>query len=396
MAFNIILDVLIVLAAALFVGELFEQVCLPAVVGEILSGIIIGPSLLGLIGISEAVSAVSSLALFFIIFHIGFEMKTRMVRGKVAGASLLSVTSFIIPLFLAMFAAFFLLPFGTQESFIVALAIAVPSISIISVLVLQYRLLETTTGQIVLSSVTISDIISFIILSGLVRPIQGTLIVVLEIVAFIVAFVALDWVLNRYSESFQRILTRGSKFLRREDFSYALLIIIGLTISVVFQNMGLSYILGAFFAGLIVHDGLIGRKPFDRISQTLSTMNRVFFIPVFFGLAGVEVMLQKIGYELYFSLALLIALSLGIGVYLTYFTSKRVLKPKIDVVPKQVAGILSGRGAIGIVIATVALNEAAISDVGFSLVIIATLVMSLTIPFLAGKMCRQNLPESPG
>jgi Kef-type K+ transport system membrane component KefB len=388
LAFSVITDVLIVLASALLVGELFEQFCLPSVVGELLSGMIIGSSLLGLVVITEPASAISSLALFFIVFHIGFEMKTHMVRGKLVGASLLSVTSFVLPLLFAIFASFLLFPFGAQENLIIALAIAIPSISIISVLVLQYHLLESMTGQIILSSVTISDILSFIILAGIVRPLQNTLIIVLEIIAFVVIFVGLDWVLNRRPEDFQRLLNRGSRILRREDFSYALLIIIGLAISVVFQNIGLSYILGAFFAGLIVHDGLIGRKPFDRISQTLSTMNRIFFIPVFFGLAGVEVMLQNINYSLYLELGLLITIVLAVGVLTTYYVSKVVLRRKIDVVPKQTAGILSGRGAIGIVIATVALNEGSISNVGFSLVILATLVMSLTIPFLAGKMCK--------
>ena len=67
---TIITDVLIVLASALLVGELFEQLCLPSVVGEILAGMIIGPSLFGLVFADDAVKAVSSVALFFIIFSI--------------------------------------------------------------------------------------------------------------------------------------------------------------------------------------------------------------------------------------------------------------------------------------------------------------------------------------
>lgn len=385
LGFTIITDILILLAAALLVGELFEQFNLPSVVGEILSGMLIGPSVLGLISSDDALTAVSSVALFFIIFHIGFEMKTHMIRGKLTGASLLSLTSFLVPLALVSVAAFLLLPFDAQENFIVALAISIPSISIVSVLVLQYKLLATSTGQFILSSVSISDVLAFIVLAGIVRPLQSTLMIVLEITVFIVVFILSDWTLNKYPEAFQRLLMKASKFLRREDFSYAMLIIIGLTISVVFQSLGLSFILGAFFAGLIVHDGLISRKSFNRISQTLSTMNRIFFIPVFFGFAGVEVVLQNVSSALYVVLGLLIVVALVTGVSLTYFVSKILLRRKIDIVPKQTAAFLSGRGAIGIVIATVALNEGAISNVSFSLVILSTLIMSLTIPFLAGK-----------
>jgi Kef-type K+ transport system membrane component KefB len=390
LAYTIITDVLIVLAAALFVGELFERICLPSVVGEILAGMLIGPSLLGLVVTNDAIQAVSSIALFFIIFHIGFEMRTHMVRGKLFGASLLTITSFLVPLVFTVLAAMVFFPFGTEANFIVALAISVPSISIISVLILQYNLLRTVTGQIILSSVTISDVLAFVILAGVVRPLESTLTIILEISIFSSAFVALDYTLNRKPEAVRQLLIRASKFFRRPDFSFVFLIIVALSVSVIFQNIGLSYILGSFFAALIVHDGLIGRKAYDRISQTLSTMNRIFFIPLFFGFAGLEVMLGSISYFYYVGLAVLVAIALGVGVSLTYYASKKVLLRKMDVIPKQVGGILGGRGAIGIVIATVALSEGSINEAGFSLVILATLIMSLAIPFLSGKIIQEK------
>jgi Kef-type K+ transport system membrane component KefB len=199
--------------------------------------------------------------------------------------------------------------------------------------------------------------------------------------------------LNRKPEAFQQLLARSSRFFKREDFAFVFLIIVALSVSVIFQNMGLSYILGSFFAGLIVHDGIIGRKPFGRISQTLSTMNRVFFIPLFFGFAGLEVMLSGIDYFFYVGLAVLIAIALGVGVSLTYYASKKMLQNKMDIAPKQVAGILGGRGAIGIVIATVAFSEGSLNESVFSLIILATLIMSLAIPFLAGKIIQKKKRE---
>jgi Kef-type K+ transport system membrane component KefB len=77
-----------VLAAALLVGEIFERFHFPSVVGEILAGMIIGPSVLCLVVANEPLQAVTSIALFFIIFHIGFEMKTQMINRKLGVASL--------------------------------------------------------------------------------------------------------------------------------------------------------------------------------------------------------------------------------------------------------------------------------------------------------------------
>ena len=393
MALTIITDVLIVLASALLVGEIFEQLCLPCVVGEILGGMIIGPSVLGLVVSNDAIQAISSVALFFIIFSIGFELRTQMVRGKLINASLLTITSFLAPLVLTALLALIFFPFGAQANFVIALAISIPSISIISVLCLQYNLLSTTSGQLILSSVTISDVLAFVIFAGVVHPFESTLTLVIEIAIFIIGFVIVDWILNRKPEAFKQFLARTSSLFRREDFSYVLLIIVGLALSVIFQIIGLSYILGAFFAGLILHDGLIGRSAFNRISKTLSTMNNLFFIPIFFGFAGIEIVLQSIGFLSFAGLALIIVVALGAGVSLTYYVSKNVLQSKMRIFPKQLAGILSGRGAIGIAIATIALEEGTISGEGFSLVILATLAMSLVAPFLAGRMFRQRFPK---
>ena len=391
--FSIITDVLIVLAAALLIGELFERFSLPSVVGEILAGMIIGPSLLGLIVADNALRAISSIALFFIIFHIGFEMKTQMLQRKIRIASLFSITSFLVPLALMMVAGMFFFPFGNGENFILALAIAVPSLSIVSVLIWQYKLLQTTTGQIIVASVTISDLLAFVFLAAILRPIESTLTIILEIIVFIIIFAVLDLLLNHKPEFIRRILFCASGFFKRTDFAFALLLVIALLVSAVFQIMGLSYILGAFFAGLIFHDGLIGRKAYDRVSQTLSTMNSIFFVPIFFGFAGVEVILAGINYLDYIGLVVLISIALGVGVSLTYYVSRKALKPEVDVSPKRLAGILGGRGAIGIVIATVAFGEGFIDEAGFSLVILGTLIMSLIIPFLAGRVTRGKNQE---
>jgi Kef-type K+ transport system membrane component KefB len=274
-----------------------------------------------------------------------------------------------------------------------ALAISVPSISIVSVLVLQYDLLQTSTGQIVLSSVTVSDVVAFIILAGIVRSIERTEIIALEVGVFVVLFVLVDYLLNRRPRALKELIARASGIFRREDFAYAFLIIVGLTISVVFQAIGLTYILGAFFAGLIVHDGLIGRKPFQRVSDTLSTMNNVFFIPLFFGFAGLEVSLIGLNAIFYADLAVILILMMVVGVALTYYVSKRLLQAKHDLSPKQVAAISAGRGAIGIVIAAVALNEGVLHRTGYSLVLLSTLVISLVIPFITGRICRRPVKK---
>jgi Kef-type K+ transport system membrane component KefB len=385
LTYEIIIQVLIVLAAAVFTGEVFEQLRLPSVAGELLSGVILGPTVLNVVSTNDQVQAISSLSLFFIIFLIGFEMNTETVRKHIFDGILLSGTAFIIPLLAAFVFGLLLFPFGAFSDFVVAMTIAVPSISIISVLVMQYNLLEKETGRIIISTVTVTDIVAFILLAAISHPLRNTLSVLLYTGVLIAAFVVVDWVLNYKPKAFRRMVERAGKLVRTEDMPYAVLILVGLSLAAAFQAIGLSYIIGAFFAGLIMHDGLIGRKAFEEVSVTFTRMNRALFIPLFFGLAGLEADLTASGYGLLPALGGAVAVALVLSLVLSYYAVKDIIKVKEKGGARQIAVTLGGRGAVGIVIASVALSSGIIDGLAYSLIIIGTLAVSLIVPLLLGR-----------
>lgn len=295
------------------------------------------------------------------------------------------MTSFILPFVLCLGVGIIVFPFGAVTVFTIALAVSVPSISIISVLLMQYKMLEDESGLIILASVTITDIVAFVILEAVSGPVQATLTVIVETAVFMAAFLAVDWLLNYRRDLFRQALGRVGHLTKREDMSYASLILVGLTIAAVFQAIGLSYIIGAFFAGLIVHDGLIGRKPFKEVSDTFSRLNRAFFIPFFFGFAGVQADLTYSGAKLIPALAVVLAVSLGLGMGLTYLVTNGVLKLSAKGTAKRIAVMLGGRGAIGIVIASVALSSGTIDNTAYSLIIVSTLAASIIVALLLGR-----------
>ena len=102
MAYQIIFQILLVLAVSVFVGEIFAQLRLPPVAGQLLSGIIMGPTVLGVISSNDQLQAISELSLFFIVFLIGFEMNIETLRRHIPHGLLLTVTSFVIPLMLGL------------------------------------------------------------------------------------------------------------------------------------------------------------------------------------------------------------------------------------------------------------------------------------------------------
>lgn len=389
MTFQVILEVLLVLGSAILAGEAFEQFGLPSVAGELVSGLILGPTVLALVATDPQLQGIASISLFFIIFMIGFEMSTKTLGRYVSQGLLLSVTSFVLPLLLCLGVGLLVFPFADVAIFVVALAVSVPSISIISVLVLQYNILEEKSGMIVLASVTITDIAAFVILEAVSGPVQATLRVVGETAVFIIAFVAVDWVLNHEPALIRRTLGRVARLTKSEDISYGVLILVGLAVASIFEGIGLSYIIGAFFAGLIVHDGLIGRRHFKEVSQTFARINGAFFIPFFFGFAGVEADLTPAGVALFPQLAAVLAVSLGPGILLTYYATKGRFGLSGDSA-RQIAVMLGGRGAVGIVIASVALSAGIVGNTAYSLILVSTLVASVIVPLLLGRRRRKN------
>ena len=385
MALDIITEVLVVLAAAVLVGELFEQIGLPSVAGELLSGLVLGPTVLGVVSFGPQTAAVSEIALFFVVFLIGFEMTTQTVRSHIASSLVVSGTSFVLPFAILAAAASFLLPFGFTADLLVSLAVGVPSISIVSVLVMEYDLVQKETGQIILSSVTITDIIAFVAFAGASETLGGTISVVVLTALFLGAFAFVDWLLNSRPDAFRDLLKQVSDVTRREELSFALLIVGGLLVAVILQGIGISYILGAFFAGLIIHDGLVGKSAFRRTADALAKMNRAFFIPVFFGLAGVEASFPASQSGLLVALAVLLVLSIVPATVLTFYAAKAVLKVSEEGGPRNIAFILSGRGAVGIVIASVALGGGLLGGTAYSLVVIGTVVVSVIVPAMAGR-----------
>ena len=114
-------------------------------------------------------------------------------------------------------------------------------------------------------------------------------------------------------------------------------------------------------------------------------MNRALFIPFFFGFAGLEADLTSSSYGLLPVLAVVTAVMLVPAVALTYYGAKSLFKVKEEGGPKRIALTLGGRGAVGIVVASVALASNVIDGTAYSLIVIGTLAVSLLVPLLLGR-----------
>ena len=376
---DIITEVLIILALSILIGEIMESKGFPNVVAAMIVGIILGPAVFNYISPNPVLAGISDISLFFIVLLIGVEVTTELLTKYNKTATSLSVGSFGIPFLLMI--AFSVLIYNIQirEAIILSLSISIPSISIVSVLLLRYNLLSREGGMRILASVVISDVLAFLILSSLISTSQ----IYFKLIAIII-FISLLLLLDRYMRKnaerskvfFEKLRAKD----RGEQLIFAAIIIWGLFVSRIFEELGFTFILGALFSGMIINDVVIGPELIGIIKRTLTRINDSFFIPIFFTIAGLGVVIPP---EKYYGLLLgMVMITVVIGGFLNFFTSRIFLT---DLKNRTTMAILGGRGAVGVIIATFALSEGLITNDIYSIAILGTIMVSLIMPPLISK-----------
>lgn len=376
---TLIESIFLLLLMALILGELFERFNFPAIVGELLTGFILGPAVLGLVSMNEVFYGLSEIALFFLVLVIGIEVTTETLVKYHRHGILFTFSSFIAPLIVMILASHFLLGMGEPEALIVSMTIAVPSISIVSVLLRNFKLLKLDSGHVFLSSVIITDIIAFAVLSAVISPDKIYIDVPGLLVLLILIFVA-DYFIHRNSRAVLSMFEKLHARERGEKVIFGAIIVVGLIISSILEIIGITFVLGAFFAGIMISEVVIGSELHNMLVSTLNRLNDSFFIPIFFSIAGVEMVLPQA--SVLIKLAVFLGIPVGIGAPLNYYFSRKYIR---DVPPRTTVGVLGSRGSVGIIIATIAYKAGFLQSSLYSVIIFATLILSLVFTPMVRK-----------
>ncbi len=376
---TLIESIFLLLFLALILGEVFEKFNFPAIIGELLTGLILGPAVLGLVTMNAVFKGLSEIALFFLILLIGIEVTTETLVKNYRLGTMFTFTSFIAPLLAMVLVAQYFLGIGEPASLILSMSIAVPSISIVSVLLKNFRLLKLEAGHTFLASVIITDITAFGILSAVITP-EKIYLDIVGIAALLSALFLADYEIRKHSDIVVKLFEKLHARERGEKVIFGAIIVSGLVISTILEMIGITFVLGAFFAGIIISEVVLGPELHNMLTSTLNRLNDSFFIPIFFSIAGVEIIIPQAGTM--FDLLVLLLLAAAIGAPLNYYLSRRFIS---DVLPRTTMGVLGSRGSVGIIIATVAFDGGFIGNSLYSVAIFATLILSIIFTPLVRK-----------
>ncbi|CAN5663121.1 hypothetical protein BH24ACT5_BH24ACT5_05070 [soil metagenome] len=363
-------DIALILVAAKLAAELCERVNVPAVVGEIVVGIVIGPSLLGWVDHSEPVTALAELGVLLLLVQVGMEMDLAEL-GKVGRASLgVAVIGVAAPFLLGGAAGMAFCESGNTALFVGA-ALTATSVGITARVFGDLKALAITEARIVLGAAVADDVLGLIILTVVVKIVSGGNVdagaiagtvggaIGFVVVAIIVGSMAAPMVfgyVTRVSRSSATIVVLAFAFMLAVAWAAA--------------EANLASIIGAFIAGIA-----IGRtRQHARVERDFGSIANVL-IPVFFVQIGIDADLAAMARPAVLGLAgaLLVAAIVGKVAAAGGAAGLRVDKLLIGV------GMLP-RGEVGIIFASIGLAEGVLGDDQYAALLIVVLVTTLMTP----------------
>lgn len=375
---HLLLTLVVVLVATKLLGELAQRAGQPAVLGELIAGVLLGVSLFGILDPHDPViHALSQLGVLILLFEIGLHTDLRELIGVGSAATVVGLVGVLIPFVLGYFVAH-LLGLGVLPAIVCGASLTATSIGISARVLSDLGQLETREGQVVLGAAVLDDVVGLIILSVVSALVAGEAVsagsVALNTVVSIGFIVAALLIGSRLVPPLFRIIeqveTTGALGILALAFAFALAWLASVSHS--------APIIGAFAAGLVLH-----RTPQrQEIERRVATLGH-FFVPIFFAAVGAAVDVRTLADGRVALIAgALIAVALA-GKYAAGFA------PWWFEGRKSLIGVaMIPRGEVGLIFAQMGLTSGVLDVSLFSAIALMVMVSTLVTPPVLGALTR--------
>lgn len=368
---RVLLTLFIMLVAAKLMAELFERLRQPAVAGEILAGVIIGPSLLAWATPSEITSILAEIGVIFLLFTVGLETKPTAIFKVGKRAALVAVLGVIAP-FLGGWLLMSAWGGTGVEALFVGTAMVATSVGITARVLSRMGLLDAPTARIILGAAVIDDILGLLVLAIVSSVAAGSvnylhIITTASLAIGFTVFVALVGapVVNRVAPKVEKMRSGQGIFI------FALALCLGL--SVVAAYIGVAAIIGAFLAGMAVAEAAEDNPKMHRQMSGVTE----FLVPFFLVNIGMQLSLNVFRSSSVIALCVLVTLvavmtklvACGLGAYT--LGTRRAAQVGMGMVP---------RGEVGIIVAQIGLSLAVIGAELYGVVLFMAVATTVIAP----------------
>jgi len=379
------------LVATKVLGLVAQRLGQPSVIGELVAGVLLGKSLLGILDPTDPViHDLAQLGVIVLLFEIGLHTDIRSLVKVGAAATVVAVVGVILPFGLG-YGVCVALGLPVISAVVAGAALTATSIGISARTLSDLGQLRTPEGQIVLGAAVLDDVIGLVILSVVAGLVGGRAVTaggIASTIGIAVGFIVVALVLgNLFIPPFFRFVDRieGSGTLGVAALAFAFLL------AALAAVAGSATIIGAFAAGLILHN----TPQRSRIDSATTSLGH-FFVPIFFAVVGAAVELGTLANA--HAVAIGAAL-IGVGIagkvaagFAPFWFKGRKLLIGVAMIP---------RGEVGLIFAQMGLATAALTAQLYSAIAAMVLVTTLVTPLLLAQLVRSaprhvDVSERPG
>lgn len=378
---TLLLELFAIFVWAKVFGEIFEQLSLPAVLGEILAGVILGPHATGLVNPTETVASIAEVGAIFLLFTVGLETRPQDLIRVGRKSTRVALAGVLVPF---VFGFLYMKARGevTHVAVFVAAAMVATSVGITARVLADMQVLGSRVAKIILGAAVFDDILGMILLAvvggivstGGIRWVHLGVITA-EAIGFAVFMIY-------YGPKLVSRMRPGVERLTMHDAPLILALAICLGLSVAASKIGMAAIIGAFFAGLIFAD----YSPEWNLQPRAHAINE-FLSPFFFFVMGARLDIHVFHRNVIVSAVIISVLAIiskiiGCGLPVLREGWPTFFRVGIGMTP---------RGEVALIVALIGLQMNMISQSAYAIVVFMTAVTTIFAPPLLRALFRHEI-----
>lgn len=369
-------ELILILLTTVLLGQLFARFNMPAVVGELLSGIVLGPALLNLVKPNDIISLFSQFGVILLMFLAGLESDLDLLKKYFKLSFIVAGIGVVLPVIFMGLASY---AFGMKplEAIFIGIVFAATSVSISVVVLKEAHQLQTRAGTAILGAAVVDDILAVIVLSlfttfsheGGKSGITNNFFINLLIEA---AYFIVVWIIYKF------IAPYFMKIAEKLDVDYSVVIaslILALTMAWAADFVGLSAVVGAFFGGLAIRQ----TPQYKEVNSSVSAIGYSVFIPVFFADIGLSMTFNSFFKDIWFILVMTV-LAVASKFWAGKYSSEMFgfSKNEANIVG---AGMVS-RGEVALIVAQIGITHHLFPEDIYSSLILVIIITTVLSPFI--------------
>ncbi|GGV08995.1 cation:proton antiporter [Lactobacillus acetotolerans] len=369
-------ELILILLTTVLLGQLFARFNMPAVVGELLSGIVLGPALLNWVKPNDIISLFSQFGVILLMFLAGLESDLDLLKKYFKLSFTVAGIGVILPVVFMGLASY---AFGMKplEAIFIGIVFAATSVSISVVVLKEAHQLQTRAGTAILGAAVVDDILAVIVLSlfttfsheGGKSGITNNFFINLLIEA---AYFVVVWIIYKF------IAPYFMKIAEKLDVNYSVVIaslILALTMAWAADFVGLSAVVGAFFGGLAIRQ----TPQYKEVNSSISAIGYSVFIPVFFADIGLSMTFDSFFKDIWFILVMTV-----LAVVSKFWAGK--YSSEMFGFSKNEANIVGSgmvsRGEVALIVAQIGITHHLFPEDIYSSLILVIIITTVLSPFI--------------